>query len=119
MGGNKRIYWGARERHALRKDGNEETKNMVFRWGSSSGEVRPCLLLVLIALSLLVSFNAGAYTYDDFNGNSIDSAKWTSSGIPGLFSQSGGRLHFNATNAAASLVSTRTFKTGFFSMEFY
>jgi hypothetical protein len=77
------------------------------------------LLSLFVAASLLFCTAAGATLYDDFNGDGIDGSKWETFAAPGIFSQSGGQLHFNATNAAGSVVSTSTFGAGFFSMEFY
>ncbi|MGA2318766.1 MAG: PEP-CTERM sorting domain-containing protein [Thermodesulfobacteriota bacterium] len=77
------------------------------------------LLSVFVAVSLLFCTAAEAYIYDDFNSNEIDSTKWDTSVTSGLFSQYGGKLHFNATNAVGSIVSKSTFGAGFFRMEFY
>jgi hypothetical protein len=63
--------------------------------------------------------DAGTYTYDDFNGPAIDLTKWTVTGTPGLFTESGGRLHFDGTMDGSSLVSKSPFGAGFFSVEFY
>jgi hypothetical protein len=92
---------------------------MDYSFGHESERSLICLLLTFIAVSFLLCTPAEAYIYDDFNSNAIDSTKWTISGNAGLFSQSGGRLHFDATEDAASVVSTSTFGAGFFSMEFY
>jgi len=92
---------------------------MDYRFGHEPERGLICLLLTFIAVSFLLCTPAEAYIYDDFNSNAIDSTKWTISGNAGLFSQSGGRLHFDATEDAASVVSTSTFGAGFFSMEFY
>ncbi len=77
------------------------------------------LLSLFFAVSILLCTAAGAAIYDDFHTNGIDSGKWSTSGTPGLFSQYDGQLHFDATNAAGSVTSTRKFGAGFFSMEFY
>jgi len=82
---------------------------MDYRFGHEPERGLICLLLTFIAVSFLLCTPAEAYIYDDFNSNAIDSTKWTISGNAGLFSQSGGRLHFDATEDAASVVSTSTF----------
>jgi hypothetical protein len=88
-------------------------------FGMPSGKGMASLVSGLILVALALCTNAGAYTYDDFNGPAIDTTKWTATGTPGLFSQSGGLLHFDGTMDGSSLVSTGTFGAGFFSVEFY
>ncbi len=77
------------------------------------------IVSISAALFFLFCSISEATIYDDFNAGNIDGAKWTTAGTPGLFSQSGGRLHFAGTEAYEMLVSTRTFGPSFFSMEFY
>ncbi len=84
--------------------------------------LKPRLIFWLAAFfcaSLLLCIDAQATIYDDFTASSIDTTKWTVTGTSGLFSQSDGQLHFAATNDAGLLVSTSTFGSAFFSMEFY
>jgi hypothetical protein len=90
----------------------------------SAEKVSICLLSVFVAL--LVSFCdvTRAEVYDDFSSQNIDTAKWTirsaPGSIPGLFTQSKGRLHFSCNrDIGESLVSTMSFTPGFFRMESY
>jgi hypothetical protein len=82
------------------------------------------LLSVFVTLSVLVYRTAGAQVYDDFNGENIDTTKWTirstPDGAPGLFTQSKGHLNFLCKkDAGESLISTKSFQPGFFRIEFY
>jgi hypothetical protein len=85
-----------------------------------------CLLSGLATVVLLFSANAEAEVYDDFSDPGINAVKWTISDPQHLFSQPGdGQLYFYSDNTAAvipppggSLVSTRSFTAGFFSMDF-
>jgi len=74
-----------------------------------------------VAVSVLFCSIAKAEVYDDFSGENINTSKWTihSTGTPGLFTQSTGRLYFSCNrDAGESLVSTKSFTAGFFRIEF-
>lgn len=78
-----------------------------------------CVLSFLSAVFLFPPVSVDAYSYDDFSGSTIDTAKWTlASQGNALFSQND-RLYFSADKGAATLMSTNTFGPGFFRMEFY
>jgi len=95
-------------------------------FGRSSEKVFICLFPVFAALSLLLGATAKADIYDDFSGKGIDTGKWAISDPKDLFSQPGdGHLHFYSDNSSGltpapggSLISTRSFTTGFFSLNF-
>jgi hypothetical protein len=92
----------------------------------SSEKVLICLLLTFIAVSLLFCTAAEAYIYDDFSNAGIDISKWMISDPGSLFSQPGdGQLYFYSDNSlgvkpppGGALISTTSFTTGFFSMDF-
>ena len=77
------------------------------------------VLFFLSTISLFLSATAIAFIYDDFSDAAIDTSKWDTVDSKGLFKQSDGRLIFSAARAAGTLKSTRTFRPGLFSMEFY
>ncbi len=90
----------------------------------SAEKVSLCLLSVFVAVSVLFCNITTAEVYDDFSSENIDTAKWTvrgtPGGSPGLFTQSKGRLHFfSKRDVGESLVSTKSFKPGFFRIKFY
>ena len=84
------------------------------------------MLSVFVAVSLSFCAAAEANIYDDFSSAGIDNGKWTISDPLHLFSQPGdGQLYFISDNTAevspapgGSLVSTASFRPGFFSMDF-
>ena len=75
---------------------------------------------VLLCVSLLFSVGADALMYDDFSSPSIDTDLWRISDPDGLFSQSGGQLHFASQDISvgASLTSRTSLGPSFFSMDF-
>jgi hypothetical protein len=80
--------------------------------GSSSGS------------NTVIANNLTAYTYDDFNGTSIDAAKWTASKTnpsdPDYFTQSNGLLNFQVTAGNAAVVAAKQLPgPGFYSIQFY
>jgi hypothetical protein len=84
------------------------------------------LLPVFVAVALSFCNAAEAYIYDEFSSPGIDTGKWTIYDPLALFMQPGdGQLYFNSDNTAqvspapsGTLVSTASFKPGFFSMDF-
>ncbi len=81
------------------------------------------VLSISVALSLLFCSTSEAYIFDNFNNSGIDSSKWNVTDPGHLFSQPGnGQLYFSSTGSAsppgASLTSTESFATGFFSLDF-
>ena len=86
-----------------------------------------CLPFTLMAFWLLLTTQAGAAVYDDFNQEGIDSSKWTIYGTPGTQGSSLNRGMVgctltpgpSATTGSEKLISTATFGPHFFSLEFF
>ena len=108
--------------HGHRNEGENPSKERVIL------KERVQIVSVIVVLSVLVCSTAWAEIYDDFSSKEIDAAKWTIRSSPGgapggspmLFSQSKGRLLFSCKrDAGESLVSTKSFTSGFFKIEFH
>jgi hypothetical protein len=77
------------------------------------------LISLLSVMLMLASTGAGAAIYDDFDGPSIDTAKWTITGTGFSQSADDGYLHFWATaSPAQTMVSTSLYTSGVFTMPF-
>lgn len=77
------------------------------------------LLPFLSVLLLLLTATVGAATYDEFNGASIDTTRWTVNGTGFSQSAGDGYLHFSAVGSAPQgMVSTALYTSGVFTMPF-
>jgi hypothetical protein len=119
-------YPGQDSRSAIDRAGGEEDNTMRCGFERLSPKVLVGLLPVFVVVALSLCNAAEAYIYDDFSSPGIDTGRWTISDPLHLFFQPGdSQLYFNSDNTSevspapsGSLVSTTSFKPGFFSMDF-